>query len=591
MDDSPICIYYPPVHLLDPQELPATEAADQFVVLGFIEVGGRGQSAEAVRSRTLDWFEKRFGTALPDATRNSEESRAINGKRTIISASELEGEDLIWAWWLDVPLDQVPNSCLTTEAVIRSRDGKVDRMGFRLLAQVPSNRIPVTGRNEGLPAAIEAFCDLYSTATGTSSQCSFVISNDQARQLAAGVLDSERTLPVIVVSTKRNAQRVSATRLDASALAKATNGLARVYVLHNSQSRTVTRELGRKLSVFNGSVRIYMPGVEEGANTGRDQLHLTGEAPSADEVDRTWVSFQRLAARESGDQFRTNAGRLPYESLERKAASLHRGPKADENDPPPQAKDPARADRHGQSTSRSWRRSRDLLERIRTGLPLLIRRVFRLPKGAPGNTRAGTAAAQEIGRLKRGLKDARAERDRLARKLAAARSKNEGLAAEIRQFADTLKERDLRIAELEGSLAETRPLPGSWERVISWSDNELSNRVMLTGAVRKDLPHAQYKDVEMAARGLKWLATEYRDARMRGQSGDIRGPIAGIEGLCNERCGSHSFAINWQGESQRVEWHLTRGNSYDPRRCLRIYYFWDSQLEQVVVASMPAHRP
>ena len=41
MDDSPICIHNAQEYLLDPRKLPATGAADQCVVLGFIEVGIR----------------------------------------------------------------------------------------------------------------------------------------------------------------------------------------------------------------------------------------------------------------------------------------------------------------------------------------------------------------------------------------------------------------------------------------------------------------------------------------------------------------------------------------------------------------------
>ena len=39
-----------------------------------------------------------------------------------------------------------------------------------------------------------------------------------------------------------------------------------------------------------------------------------------------------------------------------------------------------------------------------------------------------------------------------------------------------------------------------------------------------------------------------------------------------------------------VEWHIKNGgNTRDPRRCLRIYYFWDEDSQQVVIATMPAH--
>jgi hypothetical protein len=62
-------------------------------------------------------------------------------------------------------------------------------------------------------------------------------------------------------------------------------------------------------------------------------------------------------------------------------------------------------------------------------------------------------------------------------------------------------------------------------------------------------------------------------------------------GVKNTHCGSDEFDIEWQGRTQQVEWHIKNGgNTREPRRCLRIYYFWDDASQQAVIASMPAHR-
>lgn len=38
-----------------------------------------------------------------------------------------------------------------------------------------------------------------------------------------------------------------------------------------------------------------------------------------------------------------------------------------------------------------------------------------------------------------------------------------------------------------------------------------------------------------------------------------------------------------------LERHLTNGVSRDKRYCLRIYYYWDEDRNQVVIGSLPAH--
>lgn len=57
--------------------------------------------------------------------------------------------------------------------------------------------------------------------------------------------------------------------------------------------------------------------------------------------------------------------------------------------------------------------------------------------------------------------------------------------------------------------------------------------------------------------------------------------------------GTHgdSYIVDYRGRRVRVVSHLKRGNSSDPRRCLRIYWFWDDEARRVVIASLPAHAP
>jgi len=62
-------------------------------------------------------------------------------------------------------------------------------------------------------------------------------------------------------------------------------------------------------------------------------------------------------------------------------------------------------------------------------------------------------------------------------------------------------------------------------------------------------------------------------------------------GIRNAHCGGDQFDLDWQGRRYTADWHIkSGGNTHDPTRCLRIYYFWDSETQQIVIADMPAHR-
>jgi hypothetical protein len=106
------------------------------------------------------------------------------------------------------------------------------------------------------------------------------------------------------------------------------------------------------------------------------------------------------------------------------------------------------------------------------------------------------------------------------------------------------------------------------------------------------LKSAYFEDVALAARCLLWLANDCRDRRMKGGKGSLNDePVTGCEGIRNAHCGADQFEIEWQGRRHTVDWHIkTGGNTRDPRYCLRIYYFWDASLEQIVIADLPAHR-
>ena len=51
------------------------------------------------------------------------------------------------------------------------------------------------------------------------------------------------------------------------------------------------------------------------------------------------------------------------------------------------------------------------------------------------------------------------------------------------------------------------------------------------------------------------------------------------------------LGFQFQGQRLTADWHVKNGgHARDPRRCLRIYYTWDRNNQQIIVADMPAHR-
>lgn len=132
-------------------------------------------------------------------------------------------------------------------------------------------------------------------------------------------------------------------------------------------------------------------------------------------------------------------------------------------------------------------------------------------------------------------------------------------------------------------------LPQKWADFEEWCDQALVGRVTLTSAARRGCKKALFGDVEQAARCLSWLATTCRDRWLMG-GGSLRDePVE--EGIRNAPCGGDEYTFKWQSRELNAEWHIkTGGNSRAPENCLRIYYGWDDQTQQIIIADMPAHR-
>ncbi|MCA9474172.1 MAG: hypothetical protein KC594_19070, partial [Nitrospira sp.] len=133
-------------------------------------------------------------------------------------------------------------------------------------------------------------------------------------------------------------------------------------------------------------------------------------------------------------------------------------------------------------------------------------------------------------------------------------------------------------------------LPSSWPELQDWCDQKLAGRLVISAVARRNSKNPQFQDVEQVARCLLWLANTCREGRMSGAGTTLReAPVE--DGIRNSPCGSDTYEFDWNGRRLSADWHIKNGgNTRDPARCLRIYYCFDDQTQQIIVSDMPAHR-
>ena len=144
------------------------------------------------------------------------------------------------------------------------------------------------------------------------------------------------------------------------------------------------------------------------------------------------------------------------------------------------------------------------------------------------------------------------------------------------------------------------PIPNNYKVMGEWVKEHLAGRLVLLPRAERAASKAEYTEVGMVYRALLILANEYRDSRMgTGTDKAFREALAqyGMDfsgSIDKSRAGQEgeSYYVNYPiGTSQRVflQFHLERGNRHENRYCMRVYFFWDDDTNQVVVGWLPSH--
>ena len=418
------------------------------------------------------------------------------------------------------------------------------------------------------------------------------------------LLDPGRRMPLAVLSVPPEPEGSDQLRRQWQALARTLTGLAIVWVLPPAMTYRLSDLVTKNLSVFLGAWRYYRPGFSHQSRWSDHPLFLRNRMVDDQGLADVTAQFLRMAVED-----RQRAGhRAPdvpgYERLAAQAAQSARGPgrlfalfrKSIRRTPDV----PAPAD-YGTGQTGAVGAGQVLTDGGPGATPpvVAVRESAPAPVGAwaPGKDREpGTMLApgspDEAPLLRRKLKAATVKARTRGSRYEQARRRAEAAERERDEARKRVQQLAGLVRSLGGNPDAATPFPTGWEEFAAWSDESLAGRLTLTSAARRELSSAEFEDIGMAAACLNWLARDYRDGRLRGGDPALHGRISDIEdGVYNLPCGGDSFDASWEGRRHRVEWHIKRGaNTRDPRRCLRIYYFWDEETRRVVVASMPAHR-
>lgn len=393
---------------------------------------------------------------------------------------------------------------------------------------------------------------------------------DDLLALKRMLTSTDRTIPLIVLSEISPRERLpgalDAYALDADRLADDLLGLAHVVKLPWRMAYEWTKAVDKEWSVYNGAVRTYYPHFDfAAASPWAHPTVIAGRIlawrPNERYGEGGFHDFLCGKARQYSSSRQVHWGDLLFLD-DAQAAKNH----IDYNRIYEQAIDDI--DGHNQKIIVGMKAKFDA-ERAQ-----YLSKINSLEKEAEQYNDDAIALSGEVERYRRLNYSLRARID--------------ALSFELQQ---------LRSAD---AAAPSRN-PQSYEDVEDWIISTFPESIYLHPRAARRLRDAEYEDIDRLCDAIRLLAGPYRDMR--------RGILskAKFDALLQAR---HKFHIEWstteseagrQGDAYYInypastpnirflELHLAHGNSYEPRYCLRIYFFWDKAEEVIVIGWMPSH--
>lgn len=505
-------------------------------VVAAIPTEGVDAPFEKARAEVLNWAAKRAGQPLPDSARDGAAFELLAAGRTILGVRvDTEGSN-IWSIRGDDPDKTVPGRVWSTEVTLGQKtDGEI-LLGVRLLVNSAEDQLSIVPSVPGLVLQIADHCGLCDTDFFISTQPHIVEDEADAGYLIDWLANASRRLPVIVASGDERSANRDRPLVDVDELARRLCGLAHIVVVPAHLTYLLSDAFGKSLSTFYGAVRIYNPGFDYLADPLDHRLYLSHNIENRSGIVE--ADIRSTIARDSLRRTRLGHDVVPFATI--RSAAL-------------------RIEQDQQATSGATDSEQ-------------LKAANRRNEALEGETKTLRGEVDQSFDLA-DAEIARAE---------AAEKQLQAAWARIEQLQEALKSRG---DEADGEIAD----PADWDSFSSWCDTNFSGRLALAPSARKGVKKPDFEDISLAARCIRWLASDARDRYMSG--GGAMANITIFEGVLNAPCGSDDYDFDFQGRRLQAKSHIkSGGNTRQPERCLRIYYVFDEVSRQIIISDMPAHR-
>lgn len=496
-------------------------------------------SISRVRTAFLDWLARRQRVVgIPDSAWNGEPFEIDASQDRPVSVEAFED---IWAMRFDNPDQEIPNRQWRTEAIIGKQDERA-LLGVRLTAITRTWDIPVP---KSIPRVVRDLADqaaLKDYGFSLAGAPWTVTTEEDTRDLVRLLEAPGRTRPVFVVSSSADGNAP----IDAGALARRITGVGHVATISPRAAKFLSEIVGDDQSVYGSAMRTYSPGFDrEIAEWERHPVATREWVQRRFSNSEHFISLLASRAIAVSVSMPDMEDRLPSFSKVRQTV----------------------AQRRLVAARRQSRSSSEYVELLEADNQKLRE-----------DLQAADDLLEERTQFQKQSDD---HKESLARQI-------HGLKARISHLE---KSRSNRLS-LDPTAA-----PSGYDQLENWATDNLAGRVFLLPRALRSVKKADFRDIALVCNSLLLLGQQYRAMRLGEISPSECDEAANEIGVEISSTGSEArlmqwreeYEVAWRGGRQFLDMHLKKGTSREPRSCLRIYFFWDDEDEQIVVGHLPSH--
>lgn len=180
----------------------------------------------------------------------------------------------------------------------------------------------------------------------------------------------------------------------------------------------------------------------------------------------------------------------------------------------------------------------------------------------------------------------------------------DALNRELDEQRRMLRDQAVTIRTLRASLAAPtgETAPAAPQRTWTMADMgewaaENADRIVILPRAISEAKKSHYSDPALVYSALEILADVYPQVRaglmpreeLAGRCAALGLTIGGSVDPTHAGSAGDEYFVRWRGRRRFLDQHVGRGSSRDPRWCLRIYFFFDEELQQVVCGWLPSH--